>query len=233
MAEIDSCTVVVNGFLQHADPAASQLMTPEKLITKFFKNFKIRDIRIPTNKQKLVDLAFIELDSPQTAEAVVKKFNISNKRVEREEKPKELGFAMTSQADEEEVEEDEEDAGVAPVTGGITVMMKSVWQEKKLEVKNEGLNKVSMSTMVEATKDMMNDDECPLPEGGVMDSFVKLDFSKSKDIFKTSSELRDFIYRVTCVKPQFTDLQSQSAILRFSKRVESEYCVKKLLDIKL
>ena len=136
-------------------------MSPEKLITKFFKNFKIRDIRIPSRKQKLVDLAFIEFDSPQTAEAAVKKFSVSNKS-EREEKPKELGFAFTSQNAEEVVEKDIESraASSSPVSG-IAVMMKSAWQEKKLEIKNEGLNKISMKTMVEATKDMMNDDECP------------------------------------------------------------------------
>ena len=56
----------------------------------------------------------------------------------------------------------------------------------------------------------------------------------TRDQFKTTGKLKDFILRISGVAPRYIDLQKKNmqAILRFKKRVEAEYWVKQLLNAK-
>lgn len=105
-----------------------------------------------------------------------------------EEKKKELGFAY-----------DAENQSLDQNTC-LKVLRKAEYLQKKEELRQIKVELKSLK-MTEATEDMMKDEgEDSQPSfDSAQDSFVKLMFTR--DQFKTTGELKDFILRISGVAP--------------------------------
>lgn len=108
-----------------------------------------------------------------------------------EEKKKELGFAY-------DVENQNE-----AQNSGLKVLRKAEYLQKKEELRQIKTELKSLK-MTEATKDMMKDEAEDPSFDSAQDSFVKLMFTR--DQFKTTGNLKDFILRISGVVPQYIDL---------------------------
>lgn len=114
-------------------------------------------------------------------------------------------------------------------------MKKSEWVAKKADMKKIK-NEMRNLNMMRETKDMMNDDEGSKAEPEAY--LVKMVLTPNQDQFRSKFDLNDFIVSVCAngVSPKYIDLQKtkpqNTAILRFQNKLEQEFCVKSLLDVK-
>lgn len=164
---------------------------------------------------------------------IFKAYKVRDVRVPKSEN-KNQGYAFVELDSEESVEKAVREFA-SEAREDLKLMKKSEWVTKKSDMKKLK-DEMRNIKMMRETKDMMNDDEDAKAEPDAY--LVKMVLAKGQEQFRSKFDLNDFVVSVcgNGISPKYIDLQKtkpqNTAILRFQNKLEQEYCVKSLLDIK-